>query len=414
MKRAVTLLTMVACGILVSQGVRAELKSSDPFQFSVDLAAEYTDNRDSVPDDRTEETWDLLVRPRVDLLYHGERSLIDFYYMLAYRYRTDPSPIQNDNRLFHEVGFDSKFSASPRMELRFWDRFNYTDDPSVDDGGRTVRGDLSYILNRVEAGLIRRITRRSNLDFFVRNSMKRYDEEAAADSSDEDRTDAGIALWNQISRTLSLETRAMYSLFGYDDQFGLNRDFTAAFLGLGLEKMFNPQFRGGIKGGVNSVEYDDEGLDSQIIPYGELWVKGYTVPSTRLHASLAHSLRDADAYPFASQEYSEFRAGIEWDMTPRLTIDLEGVYRNAEYDADSLPTTFLDRLAMDPALAAFVTALEIQPDGDETTIEAEGGLTFHLTDKSDLRISQRYEDVDSDVGFSYEKNTTLLTLSKRF
>ena len=412
MKRVGVLLYSVAlCGTILCQFSYADGKESDPIRFSVDLFGQYTDNRDSAEDGMEEETWDLYIKPRLDLIYHGQRSLVDFYYAPSYRYRTDPSPLQNDYELGHDLSLSAKFRPTRRMELRASDKFDYTDDPSIDEGGQTLRGDRSYMLNRVEAGLIHQVTPRSNVDVFGQYRAKRYDEQLAADESDEDLVQAGLRVWSQISKSVEVKAYASYATYGFEDLFSLERDFTSASGGLGLTKRVNKMLSAGADVGVQSQEYDSGALDSQIVPYGKAWVKGYTTPATELYGEISHGVREADAYPFASQEYTEARIGVEWDANARLTFDLDGVYRLSSYEEQE---GLVAAAAGDLGLAVLLASLGSQHSGDETTIEAQGKVTYRVTDKTSVSLIQRFEDVDSDVGVSFSKNSTTLALSKSF
>ncbi len=53
-------------------------------------------------------------------------------------------------------------------------------------------------------------------------------------------------------------------------------------------------------------------------------------------------------------------------------------------------------------------------EGAETTVDVEAAATFKVTPTMKLRLSQRYENVDSEVGYDYTRNTTMLTALKEF
>ena len=416
--RAATLWMAVFCAaLLIQSAARAESKPTDPIRFSVNAMGYWTDNRDSWETSDKQSTWDFYVTPKVDAMHHGEQTWLDFYYAPSYRYRSNPSDIQNDTLLEHDLGLKIRQDFSPRLEGRLFEKFDYSDDPSIDKSGSQVRGDLTYYLNRAEVGLIHDMTRHAKVDISVRNMIKRYTDKDAASESDEDRTDGGVILYGDLSPTLALVVLANYANYGFSSKFGLDRDFDAALGAIGLEKIFTQSLRGGAKAGAQSVQYKDKGLDSQVSPYGELWLKGWTIPSTMLALDLTHGVREADAYPFASQEYTDLRGDMEWAMTEskRFILNLTGVYRISHYSgSQDLPPSIVQAIQNNPDLAFFLSQIGLQDSGDVKTIEEEIGVTYRMTETSSLKFTQRYEDVNSEVGVSYTKNAFSLALTKQF
>lgn len=394
---------------------KGEAKPSDPLQISLYGIVHYTDNRDAWPENE-ESTWDFYGRLRAGISYPGEPLWIDGYYAPSYRYRTNPSEVQNETELHHDVGLHVRHHPTPRMEVRFLEKFDYTDDPKIEEGNRVIRGDQTYYLSRTELGLIHAVTRRSTVDVFGRYLTKQYSEDAAAKTSDEERIEGGLTLHGHVTPQMGVLAMAQYSTYEFASPYGINRDFASALGGGGVEYIYNPNLRVGAKAGVQSVQYEDENLSSQVAMFGELWAKGWTVPSLHLMASLGHGIREADAYPFASQEYTEGRMGVEWQAGPRWILGLSGVYRISDYDRKMLPSGVEAAWARDPALREFLRAATSRgsQEGSEATTEIEAGVTFKLTETSSARLVQRYERVDSDVGDDYTKNATTLTISKQF
>jgi hypothetical protein len=227
--------------------------------------------------------------------------------------------------------------------------------------------------------------------------MKRYQDDIVANESDEDSVGGELSLWRQMAPTLGAHVDARYYTYGYDSAIGMQRDFDTILLALGLDKVFNPKLRVGALVGWQNVAYDDPNLDTQNDPYVQLNIRGQTVPSVRLMATATYGIRDADVYPFASQQYTDFHGRMEWDTTAKVTLAAYGTWRLSSYDADMTPT-----------IPGGIDPFPKASDGDETTIVAAGEISYKINDRNSIKFVQRIEDVDSDVATSYTKNISTL------
>ena len=141
--------SMMVAGVCAIR-LQAAPEGKAPVNFSVETRGEYTDNRDAVATGE-ESNFDFYLSPRIDVYLDFERTFVNLYYVPTFRYRTDPAPTQNDSEFFHDFGLNLDSQVSPNTALRLHEKFDYNDDPSVEDGGFTVREDRTYIMNRVTA-----------------------------------------------------------------------------------------------------------------------------------------------------------------------------------------------------------------------------------------------------------------------
>jgi hypothetical protein len=338
----------------------------------------------------------------MEALFDWDATALDFFIEPGLRDRSDAARNQNDTEFQIEGKAVLDHRMSDRTKVKINELLNYTDDPSVEEGGETIREDQSYFLNRAEIVLGQEITRRSALDVFARSKVKRYDENEVAETSDEDRTDVGALLWHRVARTVGVLVQASYSDFTYDSPRGIERDFQSVMGAVGIEHAFSSNLRGGAKVGVQSQEFDDPGIDSETDPFGEVWIKGSTTPDLRLSGTVQRGVRDADAYPFAAQVYTDIRGRIEWDATPNVTFGLGGTYRLSDYDE------------LDPSTAGAMEFPAATRSGDETTIIERADVTVKVAENTSIKIVQRYEDMDSDVGVSFTKNSASIGLTQHF
>lgn len=381
---------------MVSAVFAQDEPDSTPFEFSVTVKGEYSDNRDSAPDGEEESNTDLFVTPRLDFVIDGDRTLLNFMYAPSYRYRNDPSDIQNEDEFFHEVGVDLKHQATPRLGLRLNETYNYTDDPEVDRGGVELRRDSSYSLNRVKAGVKYDIERRTAVDVSGEHMTKDYDEDVREEESDEDMAGGMIAVSRQVARTVAMSLFGAYETWDSENLEDLERGFDTVFGGLGMEKAFSQHVKGDLRVGWQTTDYENDDLDSEDTPYVRAGFQVAPNPGTRFKVYGAYSMENAYSYPYASQKRTQIHSRLEWDASPKLEMAVSGEYRLEDYEADKAPAS---------------TGAE---DGDETTVIAKAELAYKIAHGMTLKFVQMFEDVDSDVYVSFTRNSSSLALSKQF
>jgi hypothetical protein len=403
MKAVAGIVFVCCCGVILTAAFASaeEVSTGRPIKFSVQLRTDFTDNRDSTVDE--DNNIDVYLKPKMHLYLDQERTLWDLFYAPELRHRTDPSNIQNDEEFYHDLGIRIQHEVNPRASVRLNEKLDFTDDPSIDEGGLTIRRDRSYLMNRADAGVGYALSDLSMLDVSAHHMIKRFDEDEVAQESDEDQADVMVEWQRQINRTLSVVAEAGYVVYGFESRLDIERDFDTLLAAAGVTHILAKGLAGGVQVGWQQQSYDDPELGDQDVPYGRIWLTGSTVPSTRLDLEARHAVRDADAYPFSSQEYSQFKADVAWDMTPKLTVFASGIYRLSEYDNDSAPSTAPDD--------TFPKDTRV---GDEDRVIGEAGAVFKINRETSARVLQRYEDLDSDVGVSFTKNTTRLILSREF
>lgn len=405
MAKAVCAITFCLCVLgWTSSATAAEVTVLDPIRFSLEIRGERTDNRDAVANDKSGNV-DFFIKPRIDALFNWDRTVLDFYYIPVFRWRSDPAPMQDKNELNHEAGVLWRHELSPRVKLRANDRFYRTDDPESEEDGWTRRRDFSYIRNRAGAGMNIELDRLTQLDVSGRHMMKRYEESGVANEADEDLAAGELMLWRQVQRTLAVYGWAEYSSFGYGANPVIDRDFDAHIGAVGIQKNLAGDMRLGARIGWQGVSYSDDRLGSDTSPFLLANVKGRTGGDARYELSVTHKIRNADVYPFASQEHTDFTASVSKQTTPTVTVGITGSYQVGRYEAGTLPGDVQELLE-----GRTLSRL----DGNETRIVVEAEMAYAVSDRTTVKFVQRYEDLDSDVSVSFTKNTSAVALVQRF
>ena len=394
---AMALITSLTAGTIHAQDVH------EPFQLSVLTGAHWTDNRDSRPNEFAEDTFDLRIAPRI--AYHGlatETSRTDLYWAPGYRYRTDPSPSQNEGEWYHDLGIDLQRQLSHRLTIVFTEHFNYTDDPAISESGDTIRQDGTFIYNNIYGSAHIRIVKNSQIRISARHRMKDYDEQEVADRSNEEILDANIGYWHAINRRQYLLADVTFQDVDFDTTFDLDRGYGSIAYGVGYEHTLSDRLSATLRAGIRDVDYNDEGTPDNDDPYLTL-VGSYNVAEDlRLTGSLYVETREADVFPFSSQDFTGVTLRADKVFNSKFRGYLLGQFRNGEYGEESVPADTPDE------------AFLMEREGDETTVVFRGNGTWMINPGQELGIYYQYEDTESDVDESYERNEAGLTWFMRF
>ena len=404
MKKVLKTAVVFCAATMFVSSAFASFGLEDKLDVSVDTGIHYTDNRDSSEYNEVS-TMDYNVGLNLVGLLNWEMSQLSYFVSPSLRYRDKPALNENYAKLLGAAGFELRHRFSEVFEVALEDRFTYTDDQSVDRPGTgvQVRGDESYVLNEANLDADYFLSRETKLNFGLYNTIKKYSEKDVADRSDRVETGVDGSLAHQFSTTAAWEAILGYT--AYDLASGglpQKRDFDSFLAAVGLYNNFTAQFTAGIKAGLQYQNYKDSDIDSNTSPYASLWAKGSTIPTFRLNGDITHGVTDAADYPFTSIEYSRASLTINWELTKKLILRGLGSYQYGDYDSSSsqdIPIYFFP---------------EGRSEGSKEIAVAQLALVYKIREDFDITISQRYEDVDSQVTETYTKNDTLLSLSYLF
>jgi|GEM_PF-2345893 len=415
MRKLIGFLVLIPCGLLLAADETAETetrKANEAIKFSVSAGAVYTDNRDALPTKVSNVDFTITPRLALDLKW-DEVSLI-LLYAPTYRYRSNANIIENDSQLLHDFSMNLGLQPTRRTKIRLREDFNLTDDPSVQQGGTTLRRDSSYVLSQTEVGMNHLFSHLSNIDIFGRYMMKRFDNAEVKKESDVSRMDAGITFWKQPAKNFALIGLANLSKYEYEKYLNIDRGFDSAVIGVGLEQEFSSYVKYGLRGGVQSLQYADNSVESASSPYASLSLQVNTVPSTRILASLSHSVSDSAIFPFASQKSTDAGISLNWESPSSvLQVVFSLDYRISDYDSDTVTADFASKAGNDQTLANYLSSAGIKP-GDEKATIASIALTYKIGLATTIKLVQSYEDVNSGVKWSYDRNATALSVTRIF
>lgn len=379
-----------------------EQEKGQAFKFSLRTGIEYTDNNESDPDAIAEENTSFTLSPRVDFFLNGPRTVADIYYQPTLLYRTDASSIQNDEDFYHLLGISLDHKLTPKTKAVLREQFIMTDDPGIGEGN-SVRRDQTHYINRFSPGILYAVSPSTKIDARVFYNIKRFDESNVADESDEDRAGIVIKAFHKLDKTTGLSGSLAYRNSDFESkQLNIDRGSEIITAYVGADHSFSPSFRLDLDGGVDLIEHEDDGLDSDTEPYAKLSATISPTTKLRIRGSVGHGAREADVYPFSTQTYTEFIGRGDYIANEALDLGIQATLRQSEYDVDDLPPSA-------PGTANFAAT-----SGDETTTAISGHADWKFPSGAKLRFTQIYEDVDSDVEITFTKNTSKLELIVEF
>jgi hypothetical protein len=375
-------------------GDAMKFRADDIFRFSVDMSSSFTDNRDSLTNG--ESTVDFVVTPCAAVGLSGRRGQLNLSYAPPLRYRTNPGDYQDSFDVQQALALSGELRVTPELRLRASENAYYTDDPAVDTSRGSIRGNRSYILNYFESGANWTFFRRSNLDIYARHMIKKYDDKVVGANSDEDGLEGGLAVWRQLTKTIGIQAITKLTAHQFNEQGAVDRDTDILLCSLRAEESFTRALRGAVAFGGQQVNYKDASLDSKLGGYGAVELNGDILPVLKLNAVYTHGLSESDVQPYASQAFDELNARVAYSAHS-VTLGVSCAYRLSRYDAQAAPE-----------------AAGRQAGGDEKTLSAGADAAMKIGPASSIKLAQLYSDVNSDVGYSFTKNTTRLSLMVTF
>lgn len=400
------------CSLPAQETQPAFRPDTDPVQLGIEASVNYTDNRDCTRE--KESNVDLLLGPRIDGLFDYQRTLIDLFYVPSVRYRTNPGDDQNESELYHDLGLNANASVSPRFEAWLNEKFNRTDDPAISQEGSVTRTDSSFNLNDLRLGGKYKVSPLTSGMVDAGYRTKFYDDDEVARQADEDAWTGGFSVWQQPTRTLAVFIRGGVIAYRYDDESDVDRGSTEVAGILGVEQVFSAGLRASARAGWGMFEFEDETIDSLGAPLADVSLEMLPNPGTKIRANAGYQVRDADVYPFASQEEMSFTATLERDLEGPFRFAVDVSYRSGLYDTDTLSQVYQDRYYNDPAFADYVADLGFDGSGSEDRLQAAVEVAYEFDRMTSVKFRQRFEDVTSDVSETFNRNDSSLVVQKRF
>lgn len=395
--------------LVISNFAKAQDDVTGPFKFSLGADASFTDNRDSTVSGEEESNTDIYIKPKVDALFDWGDSILDFFWMPNYRYRTDPGVYQDTSKLFQDFGLHGRHAFTDRLGVHLKEFFKYTDDPTLSSGGINVSEDGAYFINDLSGGLSINVAPESRIDLDAGWMSKQYDE-GYFEYLDEDAVDGSLSFRQQISPSVTVVAQGSVRQFSYGDTANggdipdSDRDFDSLSGGLGIENQFYKDSKISIYAGYSTFNFKQDGMDDQNSPYATLLLDHRVNASTVVSGAAMYGIRETAISQYSVQEYSDVRGDIYVDVSKSITVGGGGIYRHSKYDEDG----------MTPVVRQYNKDHGLVIDGTQKTLVMFGSVAYKLTEDALVKFVYNYTTDDSDVSVDFDKNTAILSFVQNF
>jgi hypothetical protein len=271
---------------------------------------------------------------------------------------------------------------SPRIALSLGDALTYNDDPQVDNGGGNVRSSYSHIWNTAHAGVDADLSETLATGVKGSYALKRYTESVVAEDEDEDII--------MTEAYLKYKMGSGYNVLGIvgasdfkNKSTTQKRGSQVISAGVGVDKVFNPDYIGKIRGGYQHGEYDNADLDSIDTPNGSAELTLRAASATRFRVGASYGLYAPYVRPYSIQTLTAFSGAVDHDVLPnRLTLTLDAQYGSGDYKEEGATL----------------------PGGTDDMVMVGVSATYRVNRTWSLSGGYDYENWDSDVRESFDRH----------
>ncbi len=374
-------------------GQDAEQGPQGPWLFSVRSGGVFTDNRDGLESGK-ESNLDIFIEPRADYrLRNGDRTMLDLAILPMLKWHSNPRTsaeggAQNDTELFGTAALELMHQLSPRVTLSLGDSITYNDDPQIDNGGANVRSSYSHIWNTAHGGVDADLSETLATGVKAAYALKRYTESVVAEDEDEDILTGEAYLKYKMGSGYNLLGLVGASDFK-NNSTTQKRGSQVISAGVGVDKVFNPDYIGKLRAGYQHGEYDNADLDAIDTPSGSAELTLRAASATRFRIGANYGLYAPYVRPYSIQTLTAFTGAIDHDILPgRLTLTLDAQYGSGDYKEEGATL----------------------PGGNDDMMMAGISAIYRINRIWSLSGGYDYENWDSDVRESFSRNTFLFSV----
>jgi len=343
------LLIPILAGLIVGQ-IFAE--GNRPFSIINTLRFGYDDNVDREEDG----SGSAYVEDIIDFAFNASLSdRTDLVVKSRVRFKTD-----DENKIHPNLYAVLSHSVSPRLMLRFSEKFRSADKTSGTSGERH-----DYYKNDLGAAATYVLTQKDRLELSLNHQIRVHDEEIEDDDST--TMSAGISWMRDIRpqrtrsklnltvRTTEYDKRSLtgtkivggvLNTVRYD---GDTSGYDALDLTLEVNHTFNPQWQGTIEGGFTYVMPDKRDYtvtapvagpltaadnSEYFAPILKLGATYSPSPRTRITGNYSHIYAVSDESSYIGQASDEFRFGVQHDITAKLMAKATARFLYTTYEED--------------------------------------------------------------------------------
>ena len=363
------------------------------WRSSATVGALFTDNRDGTENNK-ESNIDVTAEPRLDYLFRLDQGELDLFVSPGVKWHSNPRTTQdgdpqNDADFYGSGGFDASYQIVPRLGIKFGDTLIYADDPSIDEGGATVRQSAEHFLNTAYGLLDAEIKPKVRADLLGSVVTKRYTEDVVADSEDEDILVGRGDVKYLMGPDFTVSCFAGVSDFNNETPSNImKRGSTVYDFGVGAEKAFTPDFTAKVSAGYDHATYDNGDFNDLDTMSGKGEVVLRAASATRFRLAGMYGFYAPYVRPYSVQKLTSVTGSVDHDLTSQIMLALTGQYTDGEYESEGPEA----------------------PGGNDklTTVGLHG--SYRINRNLSAGVGYSFEHWDSDVRESFDRNNVDVSL----
>jgi hypothetical protein len=281
----------------------------------------------------------------------------------------------------HEALFRYQHNFSNRFNLDLRDQVGYYEEPDILNSIGTVFRDGAYytntftgVFNAQWTPVFATSTSYSNISIFYTDSAI-----ATAQNSDENTLaqDFRFALQPKVNLVVG-------GIFDDIDYFEISRGYTDYTGNVGLDYQALPNLSVGFRVGGTLTTSDSAGDSAS--PYAAVTLNWQIGKRSSLAFGYVHDVVPTDVFNAIGQEANRFNLRFSYDVTPRITVHLEGIETYSDYTSSLLQ----------PGAG---------PSFDENDIGVDLGGEYRLTSNISFEAGYLFSDVSSGATYrDYSRN----------
>jgi len=380
------ILGVVAVSAIVTQFVlfAAETSSSGVIDVQNRIRIEYDDN---IYETKTDKVDSFKITEEIDLgvTLDFEPTFITLRYRPSFTWWDKRET--DDTDVHHDVDVVLNHDFSPRVSFGIKNVYRLADEPNEIINGAVVKENGQYVYNVTDANLDVQVLPRTHAVIGGRYTVLRYDRDIVAGREDYDIWAAGLTLRHAVSAG----TKATVDFRHEDVEYDVTmRSSDSQYVGLGLEQAIGSKFVGSVRGGYQNKNFEDDTIDDNSSPYGDVTITYIHSPRTRASVGAGYSMFEADVYPFANQDRTVVYASMAHDLTAKVSVYLSGSYQLSEYDQSE-------------AVDVGVT-LPKGYKGDEEVAQGGARLAYRVNAHNTIELNYQHLDLSSDIRPEFDRN----------
>jgi len=332
------------------------------FTVTATLREEYDDNIFTARTGRVS-SWKTDVAPSVLVDIPMGASDFSARYTFGMNYYMDRQGGKLD--LSHEFVAQFRHAFSDRFSLNLADQFRYSTEPNLLDSTGTLYRNGAYSTNTINAGFNGQWTPLFGSATSYSNTIVRYEDATQAIEQDSMENTGSQNFSFAVLPKINLVFGGIVDSISYDS---LARGYTSYTGNGGVD------WQGG-----TIIETDQSG--SQVSPYAALTLNWKFGARSTFAFNYVHTVVPTDVVAATAQIADRLSALFRYDISPSLTVHLEGTFTHGDYDQSLLVSG--------SGLKGF----------SENDLGVSMGAAYHLNSHLDLEAGYIFSWVSSDLGF---------------